>query len=197
MSKLCWSVLAWSLCIAGLAQNSNPFAADGKAAAEGAGIFQKHCGSCHGKGGHGGRAPDLTRGALASGDRDSDIFLTISKGIDGTEMEAYGDRLGADNVWRIIAFVRSAGGNDVPLAGDAANGKAIFWGKGGCGNCHAVGDRGNRIGPDLDADQPPARHRVRARIPARSQRRHRARLRQRDRGFARWQKHPRHREGSG
>ena len=38
----------------------------------------------------------------------------------------------------------------VPLAAsDAAAGKAIFSGKGGCGACHSIGDRGASLGPDL------------------------------------------------
>ncbi len=37
-----------------------------------------------------------------------------------------------------------------PLAAsDAAAGKAIFTGKGGCGVCHSIGDRGASLGPDL------------------------------------------------
>ncbi len=33
--------------------------------------------------------------------------------------------------------------------GSAAAGKAIFEGKGDCGSCHSVGDRGASLGPDL------------------------------------------------
>jgi putative heme-binding domain-containing protein len=149
MSKLLRSALIWVWCIAGLAQTSNPFAADAGAVDAGARIFKKQCNSCHGKGGHGGRAPDLTHSSAAAGDEDADLFGTISKGIDGTDMEAYGERLTAADIWRVIAFVRSAGPSDAPPSGDAAHGKSIFWGKGGCGNCHAVGNLGNRIGPDL------------------------------------------------
>ena len=32
---------------------------------------------------------------------------------------------------------------------DAAAGKAIFQGKGGCVNCHSVENRGGSLGPDL------------------------------------------------
>jgi putative heme-binding domain-containing protein len=38
----------------------------------------------------------------------------------------------------------------LPLAAsDAAAGKATFDGKGGCGACHSIGDRGASLGPDL------------------------------------------------
>jgi putative heme-binding domain-containing protein len=35
------------------------------------------------------------------------------------------------------------------LAADAAAGKVIFDGKGGCGACHSIGERGASLGPDL------------------------------------------------
>ncbi len=36
-----------------------------------------------------------------------------------------------------------------PPPGDAANGKAIFEGKGNCTNCHRIHGHGSRFGPDL------------------------------------------------
>ena len=45
------------------------------------------------------------------------------------------------------------GGPPAPVAppppGDAANGKAIFEGKGQCTNCHRIKGNGSRFGPDL------------------------------------------------
>jgi putative heme-binding domain-containing protein len=35
------------------------------------------------------------------------------------------------------------------VAGDPQRGEDLFWGKGNCGQCHTVGPRGGRIGPDL------------------------------------------------
>src|SRR5258706_7427761 len=35
--------------------------------------------------------------------------------------------------------------------GNAAAGKAIFDGEGGCAACHSIGDRGASLGPDLGA----------------------------------------------
>jgi len=116
----------------------------------GAQLFERHCESCHGKGGHEGRAPDLTSGHLASGARDEDLFRTISDGIPGSEMSAYAARLKPAEIRNIIAFVRSRSrAGEAPLTGDKARGEALFWGKGGCANCHAVGARGNLVGPDL------------------------------------------------
>ena len=35
------------------------------------------------------------------------------------------------------------------IHGDRANGERLFWSKGNCGQCHTVGPRGGRLGPDL------------------------------------------------
>lgn len=134
----------------GLAQESNPLAADPKAAEIGRGMFRIYCAPCHGIRAQGGRGgPDLSRGVFAAGDRDSDLHRTIFKGVAGTEMGSFSE-LGTEGVWRIVAYIRSVGrsGDDM-VAGDIAHGETLFWKKGQCGQCHSVGIRGSRIGPDL------------------------------------------------
>ncbi len=134
--------------IAAFAQTSQP-----SDPAAGARLFRQQCSSCHGKGGHGGRAPDLTSGAFAGGDRDDELFRIISKGIPGTEMAPYEERFVEGDIPRIIAYLHSATRavppDAPPVAGNLANGSTLFWGKGACGSCHAVDSRGNRVGPDL------------------------------------------------
>ncbi len=52
---------------------------------------------------------------------------------------------------RIVAFLRdlpAQDGNSI-IAGDAARGREIFFAKGACDDCHAVGGLGSRKGPDL------------------------------------------------
>ena len=51
----------------------------------------------------------------------------------------------------MAAFVRSlnAPASAVPVQGDAAAGEAIFFGKQGCSECHAILGRGGYLGPDL------------------------------------------------
>ena len=51
---------------------------------------------------------------------------------------------------QIVAYLRSvAASKPTATTGDVTRGKAIFEGKGGCLNCHRVGDRGSYLGPDL------------------------------------------------
>jgi putative heme-binding domain-containing protein len=112
-------------------------------------IFRAHCSYCHGTGGEGGRAPDLTVTAGRMADPDAELYRIIANGIPGSEMAAYSGQLSEGDLRLVVAFLRSIGKNDSPVPGDPGAGEATFWGKGGCGNCHAVGNRGNRVGPDL------------------------------------------------
>jgi len=133
-----------------VAQQTSPFTGDAQAAEAGRSTFRVYCSPCHGIKAQGGRGPDLTTGSYAMGDRDIDLFRVISDGVPGTEMTSYGMALGDDNVWRLVTYIRSAARKDsAGVNGNAANGEKLFWSKGGCGQCHRVGDRGGRLGPDL------------------------------------------------
>jgi putative heme-binding domain-containing protein len=128
----------------------NPLASDPKAAETGRWMFRIFCAPCHGIGADGGRGPDLTRGSYTAGDRDADLFRVISTGVPGSEMAAYGGRMENDQIWRLVAYIRSVSRHETQtVAGDAAAGGNIFWGKGGCGRCHRVGAKGGSIGPEL------------------------------------------------
>jgi putative heme-binding domain-containing protein len=144
--------MTWILLIAGLAagQNKNPFQGNKDAIEVGKASFRIFCSPCHGLGGAGGRAPDLTTGQYSVGEGDENLFRVISNGSEGTEMPAYSERTDADGIWRIVAYLRSVSGKPVPaVSGDRMNGEKIFWGKGSCGACHRVTGKGGRLGPDL------------------------------------------------
>ncbi len=128
----------------------NPFENNAQAAEAGRGIFRIYCSPCHGIHAEGGRGPDLTRGVYSAGEHDSDLLGVISKGVPGTEMPSFAVSLGDENIWRVVAYIRSATRRDAEkVTGDANAGEKLFWGKGGCGGCHRVGSRGGRMGPDL------------------------------------------------
>jgi putative heme-binding domain-containing protein len=142
-----WSAF-WLAGAMAFAQHQNP--PDAGNPDSGTALFRRHCRSCHGRGGEGGRAPSLT-GRLHAGDTDADMIRVIAAGIPGTDMSAYSVRLGDEKIARIVSYLRSVKREEPSMAGDAARGEALFWGKGGCGACHAVGGRGNHLGPDLTA----------------------------------------------
>ena len=132
------------------AAQSNPHAGDPKAVESGRGAFRIHRSPCHGILGKGGRAPDLTTGVYSAGETDVDLFRVISEGVPGTEMADFGEQLSSDIVWRLVTYIRSIGERHATdLKGDAAAGERLFWGKARCGQCHQVGDRGGRLGPEL------------------------------------------------
>jgi mono/diheme cytochrome c family protein len=69
--------------------------------------FGENCsGFCHGAGGKGARAPCLICGSFKRGESDAAIARNISEGIAGTPMGAFGEKLNADEVKAIVAFLR-------------------------------------------------------------------------------------------
>jgi putative heme-binding domain-containing protein len=129
----------------------NPYAGNAKEADAGRALFRIMCAPCHGIKAQGGRGPDLTLGIYNNGNQDKDLFRAISNGVSGTEMPGYGARIGDENVWRMITYIRSvATRKEEAPGGDRAAGEKLFWGKGGCGGCHKVGERGGPMGPELN-----------------------------------------------
>ena len=145
-----FAILALTSSLAHTQTLDNPFAGDPKAADDGGAVFRQYCVPCHGIYGKGGRGPDLTRGIYTAGYKNSDLFRVISNGVPGTEMAGFASDIREEDIWRVVSYVRSIARHDVAgITGDRANGEMVFWVKGGCGVCHAVGTRGGHLGPDL------------------------------------------------
>jgi len=153
--KLAWTTLLLAPVVCSAQAVVNPFAGSTQAAAEGQKLFSVSCVSCHGKSGEGAqgqaegmRPPDLTRGVFKAGRQDEDLFRVISEGVRGTEMPSF-KSLGTDQIWRLVVFIRTLSAVTPVVNGNPAAGEALFWGRGACGNCHQIGTRGTRLGPDL------------------------------------------------
>jgi len=130
-----------------MAQVRNPHTTPADVAA-GARIFRSHCADCHGLNGQGGKGPDLTTGQFFHGSSDQSLLTNISEGIEGTPMP--GQFFSPDQVWQIVAFVRTLGakGSAEAPAGNRENGAKLFRAK-GCINCHLVKGDGGVNGPEL------------------------------------------------
>jgi cytochrome c oxidase cbb3-type subunit 3 len=116
-------------------------------------LFRIQCAPCHGLHGEGGRGPSLAVSKLPRAPDDETLANVIALGIPGTQMP--GTRMTADENRQLVAYVRGLfshnPGSSQPsqVPGDRANGERIFWSTGHCGQCHTVGSRGGRLGPDL------------------------------------------------
>lgn len=125
-----------------------------QAVAQGMALYDQHCTACHGaNGGAGDRAPAIVSAATSMrGQRsDAQLMAIVKNGIPGSAMPAWGGRMSDGDIAALGAFIHALRGTalDNPLPGDVARGEAVFWGKGGCGSCHAIAGRGSIIGPDL------------------------------------------------
>ena len=136
----------------------NPYTGNAQAIAAGRTLYNGACVACHGADGRGDRGPSLVSGNLQHGNADGEIFITIRSGVRGSQMPAFAN-FSTDQTWQIISYIRSLGGAaptatsaaGETVAGNAAAGKAIFDGKGGCVNCHMVAGVGGSVAPDLSA----------------------------------------------
>ncbi|HUR33231.1 MAG TPA: c-type cytochrome, partial [Vicinamibacterales bacterium] len=127
---------------------TNPLAANPDAIQAGMGIFRSRCADCHGMDARGVRGPDLTQ-VWASGRTDGGLFRTLRRGVPGTEMPSVGPRTSDDEVWKILAYLRTlaAPAPTDAVAGNAQNGERVFRAQ--CAGCHRVNGTGGRLGPDL------------------------------------------------
>jgi mono/diheme cytochrome c family protein len=88
-------------------QKLNPYTGKAEATAEGQALFKKfNCYACHGMAGGGGMGPNLTDETWQTGDgSDSNLQAQIKEG--KGNMPPFKALLTDDQVWKLIAFVRS------------------------------------------------------------------------------------------
>ena len=115
----------------------------------GARQYTANCVYCHGPEGDQIPGINLLQGKFRRVLSDNDIARTIREGIPGTGMPAQNMNEGTART--IVAYLRStaAAPPATVTGGDAARGKSIFEGKGGCTGCHRASGTGSRLGGDL------------------------------------------------
>lgn len=97
-----------------LASLTNPYEGDAQRLAEGAKLYVAYnCVDCHGAEGSGFMGPSFQDNRWHFGGSAGEVFQSISEGRpDG--MPAWGGRIGDDQIWRLVAYVRSLSkGHDV------------------------------------------------------------------------------------
>ena len=90
-------------------QKLNPYTGNAEAIQEGRTLFlQNGCSACHGAGGGGGMGPALLDDEWKFGSDDATLFKLIKGEIPQQTMPAaFGNVLKDEDVWRLIAYVRS------------------------------------------------------------------------------------------
>jgi cytochrome c oxidase cbb3-type subunit 3 len=92
----------------------NPLAGDRTALAEGRRLFVWYnCAGCHGDHAGGGMGPSLRDTTWIYGNGDGHIFASIAEGR-ANGMPAWGTKLPQDQIWKIVAYVRSLRTPDEP-----------------------------------------------------------------------------------
>ena len=113
---------------------------------EGQRLYERHCLSCHGPKGEGGRGPTLALPKLPRASDSVALMRIIKDGIKGTEMP----EARFAEVRQVAAWVLKLG--QLPpeaVPGDPVRGRKLYFGKGACAMCHTLEGRGGAFGPDL------------------------------------------------
>src|SRR5882724_5227140 len=130
-----------------------PPPAGSSSAPEGQRIFATSCAACHGLDARGGeRGPDIANKRELQQLPDETILRIIQDGKAGTGMPAFGS-LGIAQIQAVVRHLRSLQGQAAAaqLPGDPERGKALFFGKHGCSQCHMTNGEGGFIGSDLSS----------------------------------------------
>jgi cytochrome c oxidase cbb3-type subunit 3 len=121
--------------------------------ADGRQVFENRCAGCHGIDGRGGeRAPDIATSAKTQRRSDSALTQIIINGIPSAGMPAF-STLDASTTQALVKYVRFLQGQTgtAALPGNPQNGKAIFFGRARCSECHLAAGAGGFIAPDLSS----------------------------------------------
>lgn len=113
--------------------------------------FEAVCASCHGLDGRGGeRGPDLVSRAEVTGKSDADLGRILKEGKTAAGMPSFAG-YGAERLAALVSYLRNLQGanKEVRLPGNPAQGKALFFGKAKCAECHMISGRGGFFGQDL------------------------------------------------
>ena len=111
--------------------------------------YTSQCALCHGPQGGLVDGIDLRLGVFRGVGSDEDLRRVIAEGSGEGQMPAFD--LGAGEMEGVIAYIR-AGFDPEGVAvriGDPSRGEELFYGRGGCADCHRVNGGGPRTAPDL------------------------------------------------
>jgi putative heme-binding domain-containing protein len=154
-AALVWVGLLTELLVAGYGQapsrTQNAARTKSPAAGEGQRIFEATCAGCHGLDGRGGeRGPDISTRQQVVQLSDLETLEVLRRGVSTAGMPPFG-ALGTTKLNVLLAYLRSLQGKSAAAAfpGDPQEGKALFFGKARCSECHMIRGEGGFLGRDL------------------------------------------------
>ena len=110
-------------------------------------LYMENCVECHGPEGDVVPDVDLGHGRFRRATTDPELVGIVLRGIPNTAMPP--SNFSEAQAAAIVHYLRAKALRAAATAGNAANGSAIFTGKGNCTSCHRVNGNGSRLGPDL------------------------------------------------
>ena len=118
---------------------------------EGRQLFESVCAGCHGLDGRGGeRGPDIATRQQIVQLSDVELLDILRGGRPAAGMPPF-DSFGTAKLNQLVAYLRVLQGKGAvaTLPGDPRNGKALFFGKARCSDCHTMQGSGGFLGRDL------------------------------------------------
>jgi len=110
-------------------------------------LYTENCVECHGPEGDAVPDVDLGHGRFRRATTDPELVGIVLRGIPNTAMPP--NNFTEAQASAIVQFLRGKARRAAATAGNGANGRAIFAGKGNCTSCHRINGTGSRVGPDL------------------------------------------------
>lgn len=121
---------------------------------QGAATFSHNCAVCHGADGKGSdRGPGIATAPSVIAMSDADLLAVLHNGT-AAGMPAF-LQFSDQQAQSVVKYLRQLQGVKGALwssgqpAGDVTAGKAIFFGNGGCSQCHMISGQGGFLAPDL------------------------------------------------
>lgn len=151
--RTCWlvAIVMGAVSVTGAQEDKASASKSGLSEDGGARTFATTCASCHGLDGRGGeRGPDIVSSREAQKLSSAMLFRIVRDGVPGTGMPSF-RAFGPKKIQAVAQYVRHLQGQSraVSLSGQPAAGKALFFGKAKCADCHMVSGIGGFIGSDL------------------------------------------------
>lgn len=93
----------------------NPFPPDEASVRRGGEIYAQHCATCHGPNGRGDgplaatiSPPPVDLRLHVTAHSEAELFQFVSRGLAGTPMPSFAERLSADDRWHVVNYIRTA-----------------------------------------------------------------------------------------